>query len=482
MRYDEKELSIREALETIRTPEYDFTQDVKRKINSASPHKVVYKRYKKARFILIAGIVGLLSITVLGGTLTSFNRLLALISPEIAAILKPINKSEEEGQIHSDEVVDEMQNIEINSKEHSNGGTEKAKGIEIKPLAVVNDHDMLVVYLTMQDLTGNRLDETMSIYDYFVEGTTINNCQVIDYEPTTKTAILRLQGNGGSELEKDKIRICIKSFLSHKQEVDSVETNIGLSKLPHLREVDSAKLFRDFTSGGGGTGELWNEIENKGYIGILKVANKNISVSGIKGMTISNIGFVDNKLHIQTKWSENNGDNNGYFYLVDKAGDKVDVLENNFYFGVDESNNIQFGGNYIEYILDISPEEIGDLELRGYFVEWDELVEGGWQVIVDLNTDLQIITLPCDIQIESWSIEEIEVSPLGVTLIGEGIGKRPEVIDVSIKLKNGEVKTFDNVMTSNQLGKVSMKLGLEIPLDMDEVMQVEINHNVISFE
>lgn len=469
MRYDEDEKAIKEALETIKIPEHDFTQDIKDKINHNSldiSYKVVHKQYKKARLMLIVGIVGILSITVLGGTLTSFNRLLGIISPEIAAILRPISNDKE--------------NVDVSGMDNSNMVLKKAEGIEVRPLAVVNDNDMLLVYLTMQDLIEDRLDETMSIYDYFVEGTTINNCQVIDYDPVTKTAILRLQGNGGSKLERSSIQVVIKSFLSHKKELKALEINMDLSQISNLSQDDTTKLLKEESSGGGGSGDMWNEIEEKGYIEVLKVANKSIEVPGIRVMTISNIGFVDNKLHIQTKWDENDKDSHGYFYLVDQEGNKVEVAENNFYFSADERNNIQFGSNYVEYILDINPESIDGLKLMGYFVEWGKLVEGDWRVDVDLTSELQIMNLPYNLQMEDWCIEEIEVSPLGVTLIGEGKCKKQEELEASVKLKNGEVKTFDNIMTSNQFGKVTMKLGMEIPLAIDEITEIEINHHVIN--
>lgn len=482
MRYDKNEKAIKEALKTIKTPEHDFTQEVKSKISATSlaqPYKAATGRYKKARFILIAGMVGLLSITVLGSTVTSFNRLLAIISPEIAALLRPAKIIEASSERDDDEAVNHVQESNNIGENSSNVAMNKAEGIEVKPLAAVNDNEMLLVYLTMQDLTEDRLDETVSIYDYFVEGTTINNCQVIDYDAATKTAILCLKGNGGKKLKASNIQIDIKSFLTHKKTFEGVATNIDLSQIPKVSQDATTNLYHDQTSGGGGTGELWNEMEEQGYVEVLKAANQEITVPGIEAMKISNIGFINNKLHIQTKWDEENIDSHGDFYLADQKGNKVEVVENNIYFGVDEKHNTQYGSNYVEYILDISPEKIKGLKLMGNFVEWDALVEGDWQVDVDLTSGLQTINVPCDLQMENWHMEEAEISPLGITLIGKGKFNKQEGFKASIKLKNGEVKKFDNIMTSNQFGEVTMKLGVEIPLDMDEITAIEINEHVI---
>ncbi|MEG0152577.1 MAG: hypothetical protein RR744_05280 [Cellulosilyticaceae bacterium] len=56
---------------------------------------------------------------------------------------------------------------------------------------------MVIVYLIIQDLKQDRINETLSIGEYFVEGGTIHNAQVIDYDKGSKTAIVQVTTQGG---------------------------------------------------------------------------------------------------------------------------------------------------------------------------------------------------------------------------------------------------------------------------------------------
>ena len=96
-----------------------------------------------------------------------------------------------------------------------------------------------------------------------------------------------------------------------------------------------------------------------------------------------------------------------------------------------------------------------------------------------LNAVGEIIRIPCDIQEETWQIKEVILSPLGVTLKGEGKGTKTEKIKCSIQLKSGEVEQFDSVSTSNQLGDIIMKFTTQVPLDISEVMAIQVNENII---
>lgn len=471
MRYDENEKIIMHVLNTIRTPEYDFRDQVRNKMIDKPQFRL---SKKKINGILVAAAMLILSATVLASTIPSFNRLLSIISPEMALILQPIDES------NKNEVKIETEKF-INKVETKNKNTTEIKeaGIEIKPLAVINDDDMMMIYLTLQDLAGDRIDETLSIQDYFVEGATINNCQVIDYNQDNKTAIVQLTTQGGEALNHTIIQIRINSLLTGKKTLERLPINISLKEVIEVTSAGTTLMSRRETQGGGGTGDLWSRLEEYGYIELLKPNKMEITMPEIDVMHITNMGFINGRLHIQTKWEKNNKDSHGYFYLVDKDGSKIEIKENNFYFGVDEKNNIQFGGDYVEYILDVSKEEVKDAQLMGYFVEYGEVIEGGWQLEIDLNSSAEIIKVPCDIQKETWKIKEVSISPLGVTLRGEGDKPNVEALRRSIKMKSGEVKAFDSVHTSNQKGKIVIKFATTIPLNISEIEAIQIDEDII---
>ena len=480
MRYDENEKIIKDALDTIVTPHYDIKKEVRNKIITKQQPRVVRK---KLNIGLIAIVIVILSTTVLASALPSVSRLLSIISPEMGVLLQSID---EKPEAETTPKLETKLEGEILADQQSEKSKETlwaiSEGIEIKPLAVVNDDDMMIIYLTIQDLIGDKINEALSVQEYFVEGGIINNCQLIDYDKESKTAIVQLTTQGGENLNNTNIEVEIRSLLTGRKELDQVPIDINLSEIIEVSDSQAVWMRREDTAGGGGTGDAWNILEEIGCIKVLKPNQMQIDIPEIEGVTISNIRFINKKLHIQTKWEANDKDRHGYFYLVDKEGEEIEIKENNFYFGVDENDKIQFGSEYIEYILEIAKEQVKDMQLKGYFAEDGEVIEGKWNIEIDLNAVGEIIRIPCDIQEEAWQIEEVILSPLGITLKGESKGTEIEKIKCSIQLKSGEVKQFDSVSTSNQSGDIIMKFTSQLPLDTSEIIAIQVDENTIKLE
>ncbi|MGL4344014.1 MAG: hypothetical protein ACRCTE_02375 [Cellulosilyticaceae bacterium] len=465
MRYEEDEVCIREALGQIHTPEYDFKRAVREK-TMMKERPLITKR--KLNVALIAAIIVILSGTVIARTLPHLHRLRASISPEMGAILQPIEVEDEASRSEQAyEGVDSLKGV-------------VDQGIEIKPLAVVNDEDMVIIYLTIQDLEEDRINETLSIGEYFVEGGTIHNAQVIDYDEESQMAIVQVTSQGGSALNHKSMEVAIGSLTTSKKEIDQLPINLQLNNLPQLSDSETVWMTRKDTQGGGGSGDMWNVLEEAGRIRLLKPNQIQLDIPEVEGVTLTNVGFIDGKLHLQTKWEENDKNRRGYFYLTNQKGEKIKIKENNFYFGVDQENKVEFGRQYVEYILDINQEDMAQFELRGYFAEDGAVIEGEWRQKIDLDAVGEIIKMPCDIEAEDWLIKELSLSPLGVTL--NGVGKAEEKIQCSLLMTSGEVRGFDSTSTSHQMGDIIMKFGVAEPIDVTRVASIQIGENVIQIK
>ena len=111
-----------------------------------------------------------------------------------------------------------LQPIEISSE---------SDGIKMEVVAAMNDNEMAVIYVTLQDLTSNRIDETLDLYDYSLTGAHMFNSRIVDYDEKN-TATLRIQGNGGESLTDRKMNFRITSFLSDKQTFEvAVDANLS---------------------------------------------------------------------------------------------------------------------------------------------------------------------------------------------------------------------------------------------------------------
>lgn len=445
MRYDEDKEIIKSALETIQTPQYDCSYKVKQKIREVRPRH----KFRRVKLLVVVCLISILSVSILGRAIPGINELLGLINPQIALMLQPIHEVSE------------------------------SDGIRMEVLSTINDDEMVTAYIKLQDLIGGRIDETLDIYNYFVEGIRINHCEVISYDKETQTAILKIEGNGGKHINGKRMKITIQSFLSHKKEYDSIKVDMNLKEIKNKSKQDVIYLSRDMCSGGGGSETFWDEFDQEGQTKILNIETKGREIPPVKCVQITNMGFIDGKLHIQTKWREDGIDNHGFFYFEDASGKDMNIECSNLHFGVDEEGNLQFGRNYMEYIYDITPEEVANSVLKGWFVEDGDYIEGNWEVNFKLQSTQKQKEIPCQIQVGDLNIKQIEISPLGITVRGDGMLEKKDKINLSIKLKNGKCIEMASRMTAMEKNEFIIKYGVEVPLEIEAVKAIVLNEEEV---
>lgn len=98
----------------------------------------------------------------------------------------------------------------------------------------------------------------------------------------------------------------------------------------------------------------------------------------VDGISLTGIGYIDGKLHIQTAVREpSDNDNHGFFYLKDGNGNRVEHI-----YSFSFSNQYEQPGriDYGNYVFDIPQDEIGGYSLYGNFVTAGLKVEGNWRV------------------------------------------------------------------------------------------------------
>lgn len=440
MKFDHDEIIIKKALNTVKTPEYDIVSNVERKIKKQkSPMS-----YKKVASVAIVCICLMVSVGVMAGTIPSFNNILSIISPDIALLIQPIEVSCEDN------------------------------GIKMEVLGAMNDDEMAVIYITMKDLVGDRINETLDIYDYNLTGTHISTCQMVHYDETTKTATLRMQANGGEKLNGKKASFKVESFLSNKLTFDEVETGINLLEINKSKDLQTIPLDMD-NNISGGSGELFEKFKSQGIIGVLKPDQTKITLPEIDFMYISNIGYIDGRLHIQTKWVGDGIDDHGYFYFADSSGNKIDIDSVNVYFGIDESGDTQWGRDYVEYIFNVDNINLNDLRLMGYFVTNGNYVTGNWKTTFKMQSVGEEKETNCNINIDDINVNTIKASPLGITLVGSGYIDESTSMPISVNMTDGSVQIFESGMCYSDNGEVKIKYIPSLPLDVSKIESVNIN-------
>ena len=315
-------------------------------------------QYKKTRTVrriaacFIAVIIlsmPTLAIATAAGNITAYDILYSLY-PEIAKRLTPINLS----------CVD--------------------NGIKMEVEAVDIENDMANIYISMKDLEGNRIDETMDLFDsYYIisSSDSIATCSRIDYSAEEKKAtfLIQQQQMYGKKITGKKLTFGVTEFLSGKHKMDEELPEIKLENMEIVSDTQQDVEER----GAGGMGD-WESVTK-----FLK-KNENISFSPVDGVMVTAYGFVDGKLHFQTYY-ENilETDNHGYIYFKDKDGNIIHSdVSISFW---DEEHR----GSYQEDVFDIGPEdELTDHTVWGYFRTCSNLTKGNWEVTFPVEEEQEL--------------------------------------------------------------------------------------------
>lgn len=413
--------------------------------------KIAFSRKPKRRYAIVAATILCitLSVTVLAATLPSFRKLLSIVSPQISDNLQPVETFSE------------------------------SNGIKMEVVAAMNDDEMAVVYLTLQDLTSDRIDENVDLYNYNIEGASGFTHEIVDYDATTRTATIRMMATGSQNLNGKQVNLRISSFLNGSKNFDNFNTNVNLAEVSSAANTIQLNMSR--IPGGGG--DMYNDLQAKGSIDILKPDEMNIVLPNIGFAYISNIGFINDNLHVQVKWTKKevekpNIDDHGSFSLI--ATDNKTIYPTNVDFGVDEYGNAKYGNGYSEYIFDVSPQMVSGYSLIGeHFATNGSYIEGDWQSSFTVNAIKSSKKVDCDIDINGTKIKGVCLSPLGITLFAEG--KKPDDTDIKVTVpttKNREYN-FSKFFNSSNDNQLVIKYVPSEPLDIKNMDKIYVNDFVV---
>ncbi len=299
---------------------------------------------------LVASVVLLFILAVPGlaaADVQAAYEILYAVSPKIAQELKPVRMSSEDS------------------------------GINMEVISANINGDTAHIYISMQDITGERIDETTDLYDSYSINRPFSSsatCERISYDEETNTAnfLITITQMGQKEIGGKKITFTVAKFLSKKQEYQDKIMQIDSNTVNSSPQTQSDVNIRGWSSSGDMSG-------NSKYIDYLKATSEG-SFSPVEGVTVTGTGFIDGKLHIQAYY-ENilETDNHGYVYLMNATGDEIRSEASVSFWDSEKS------GSFEEYIFNVTPSEINNYELYGHFWTCSSLTKGNWQVTFPLE-------------------------------------------------------------------------------------------------
>lgn len=308
------------------------------------------KRIPKKRIIaLVAAIVLCITISmpVLAATLDPIYRILFFFSPSLAQALKPIQLSCEDS------------------------------GIKMEVISSAVYEDEAAFYISLKDLTDqNRIDETTDLFDSYHINRAFDSsasCSRLSYDEETGVAtfLITIKQWNDKDIGGDKITFFFTQFLSNKNVFEGELTD---QILQNVTEATKTQNIGSFRGGGGKELDYESRFEHRYLIPV-----EGGVYSPVEGVTITNVGFIDGKLHIQIYYKNiAMYDNHGYIKLLDKDGNQAESYQFSFW----DDKEV---GSYDEIIYDITPEEIENYRAYGKYVTCNTLTEGYWQVTFPLE-------------------------------------------------------------------------------------------------
>ena len=247
-------------------------------------------------------------------------------------------------------------------------------GIALEVISAAVEGDTARVYLGLTDQTGDRVDGTCDLfdsYDIHLAADSAGSCTFVSYDASAKTAtfLVEVSRMDGLPIRGNKLTFSMGCFLSGKREY------AGALEIDPAAAAASPATQTDILS----RGYNWND-DAYARFSLDKYLVPAALLSPMEGVTLTGMGWVDGRLHIQTHYADIfETDANGYVYLVDARGEAIpSACEEDFW---DEDHS----GVYLEQVFDVDPDALAGCRLFGQFCASDTCTEGNWEITFPLT-------------------------------------------------------------------------------------------------
>ncbi len=368
----------------------------------------------------------------------------------------------------------------------------EAEGLRMEVIAAMNDGRSVVIYLGLEDLTGqDRLDETACVPQVSVTGMGYTFCENV-YEREDGTLILRLRGTAlrGESMENRKVTLFIDDVLLQNAETEFVDTGLTVAQVaaqnpaPLLDAVGSAVEGYEVSSGI--SGSLYQELDG-GQFSTLKAVEET-TLAGLPWLTVRGMGLVNGSLHILLEPDGGSWYNTVRFLLADETGPRYDLDTACIYLDRDGLAQLLYGRERFEreeQVLAL-PEDAQPEALHiGYYAgTYEQAVRGCWHATFVLQGMTDTIEAECALDMQPWTLTQVTVSPVGVSLEGTGeVLEASAVPDVVLTTTEGELYVsgsisagVSTVYAGDEAGKGQVEYSdfFDEPLDLGEVQAVSV--------
>ena len=374
------------------------------------------------------------------------------------------------------------------------------QGIRMEVLGAVNDGGVAVAFLSLQDTTGQgRVSDTVRLMDCQIsEDMGVAFANVVSYDETTETAILRLEGMGGDADAGEKITVSARSLLSGEQQVSDESTGYTVSELiasgpaaeyapPEEGLIMGSMAGVDDPENAEITLEEIDQLKDSGKVPVLEPWAEGLKIDGVDWATVAAAAKIGNQLHIQYNTdSVLGGVNSLSFRLKDSSGQILDLpmLELNIGPRTELSRELYYTETN-EYVLFLPEgQDVSDMEVVYSGTTYDSLTQGNWSTTFRLEQVKERLQSRQELDLGGWTVESVTVSPVAVTVRGSGDlwdmgGEMPEV---RVWLQDGTQVEASSAGTSIDGEDVTLNSMFNEILDLSQVKTVTLNGEPLEIE
>lgn len=255
-------------------------------------------------------------------------------------------------------------------------------GVRMEVVSACVHGDTAEIYITMQDLTGERIDETTDLFDseqLHIPFDSVGTCRRVDYRAETRTAtfLIEISTMSGARIPGGKVTFSVGCFLSDKQEFPDMPVPLNWSTLPNNAQTRPV-YCNGFSCRS--AEPMPDPCDKDGMIDALLPGEA--MCTPLDGFEISAAGYLPDGLHVQlSAYDTLKNDNHAELYLKDASGQTVYADFNYaFWRQNDESGSIQC----VEFVFPVSKDALASHALYGNFWKSGLLTEGNWRVTFPL--------------------------------------------------------------------------------------------------
>lgn len=251
-------------------------------------------------------------------------------------------------------------------------------GIEMTVISAERNGSEVSVYLAMHDTTGTCPAGEWDLYDSYeinVPRDMTGHCSFSEYDADTHTAyfVVHLETMDGSVMPDGKVTFSVSEMLLGKLKTYNTLNEINMSSIPYDPQTTVITSIR---------GKYSYDVEPDANQYRFLIPDESPISSPAPGVSVMGIGYIDDALHILTKYEDiHHTDNHGYISLLDKSGNHIgEETEIGFSYWDDSHTD-----SYTEQIIPIAYDELAECTLNGEFVTTQKYISGNWEITFPLG-------------------------------------------------------------------------------------------------